>query len=53
MVDIISRLIYKGCVPDNEEGQSLCKLNVMEWSRVLCIVFSVYRLQLLNLLLYT
>ena len=30
--DIISRLIYKSCVLDNEEDQSFCKVNVMEWS---------------------
>ena len=30
IVDIISRLIYKGGIAGNEEGQRLCKLNVME-----------------------
>ena len=44
MVDIISRLIYWGCVPDNEESQSFCTLNVMGYRRVL--------FQLPNCLLY-
>ena len=27
IVDIISRLIYQSCVPDNEEAQGFCKLS--------------------------
>ena len=40
---IISSLIYKRCVLDNEEGQSFCKVNVIEWSRVLYKDFFVCR----------
>ena len=35
--DIISRLIWEGPIPDNEEGQGFYKLNVMERRRMLCI----------------
>ena len=42
--DIIrSRLIYKGCFPDNEEGHNFCKLNVIEWSRVLYSYFFCFQ----------
>ena len=37
------RFIFKGCIPDNEEGQSFCKLNAMECSRVFYIFFSIFR----------
>ena len=38
-VDIVSRLIYWGCVPDSDEEQGFCKLNIMKWRRVICIFF--------------
>ena len=41
-VDIISKLIYYGCIPDSEEDQGFCKLNVMVWGRIFCI-FSICR----------
>ena len=44
IVDIISRLIYKDCVSDNEEGHGFYNLNILEWRKVLCI--SVCRLGL-------
>ena len=37
IVDITSRLICYGCVADNEEGQGFCKVNIVEWRRVLCV----------------
>ena len=44
LVDIILRFIFEGCIPDNEEDQSFCKLNAMQCSRVLYIsFFSIFR----------
>ena len=39
VVDIESRSIYSASVPNNEKGQSLIKLSVMEWRRVIYIFF--------------
>ena len=47
--DIISKLVYEGCAPDNEEGQSFCKLNVMQWNRVLYTYFSVSKVKFLKI----
>ena len=43
-------LIYKGCLADNKEGQSFCKLNVMEWSTE-CHIYIFY-LQDCSFLIY-
>ena len=43
LVDIILRFIFEGCIPDNEEGESFFKLNAMQYSRVLYLFFSIFR----------
>ena len=39
IVDIVSKLICKGFLPDNEEGQSFYKLRITGWRGALCICF--------------
>ena len=45
LVDVILWFIFNGCIPDNEEGQSFCKLNAMKYSRVFYIFMAIYLIQ--------
>ena len=43
LVDIMLRFIFEGCIPDNEEDQSFCKLNAMQCIECYIYLFSIFR----------